>query len=170
MLFAVGKVVFSEISSKAYIIGKGMYFPNEEGTYMFLPLSSLQKVRSTNMPNTEYKQSIYDSFIKYMLDISIDEPVHLKVNVVAEFLGTTSKLERLKACRNSTAKLLPKHNKGTLISNIYDDYISDLDNIKSYLLGFGRACTILEPSTLVEEIKADITNALQNYAEEDFDV
>lgn len=169
-LFAVGKVVFSEMSSEAYIIGRGKSFAADEGSYMFLPLSSLQKANATNLTNTEYRNPIYDSFIKNMLDISVDRPVHLKANVFAEFLGTSSKLQRLKDCRYTSAKLLPKHEKDNLVANIYEDDISDVDKIKSYLLGFGRACTVLEPASLVDEIQNDIKLALKNYTEEGFNV
>ena len=105
-----------------------------------------------------------------MLDISVDRPVHLKATVFAEFLGTTSKLQRLKDCRYTSAKLLPKHEKDNLVANIYEDDISDVDKIKSYLLGFGRACTVLEPASLVDEIQNDIKLALKNYTEEGFNV
>ncbi len=165
--FAVGKVVFSEISGETYFLGKRVPI-NEKELYSHIPLSALNKVDSTSSPNLEYNKVKYSNFIHYMLDISVKEPVPFEATFATKYLNTERKLRRLTENRG-----VNNHTQGERIHPdelTYTDEISDFCTLKSYLLGFGRACVVKAPNLLAKEIKYEIEQALKNYQQEGFDV
>ncbi len=170
LLFSVGKIVYSEISGEVYILGKRYAHTDKTSEYDYLKLSLITSVSTTKKKNTEYNNVVYDDICNHMLDISTNKPIHLKAKFVADYLPTTQKLNRLYSSRSNSAKILPIHEGDKHIASYYEDDISDLELIKPYLMGYGRACTVLEPTNMSEDIKQDIMAALDSYSKEGYDV
>lgn len=168
--FAVGKVVYSELSGQAYIIGKEMSSKNSAGKYAFLPLSKLQRAASTDITNLEYDAPIYYDFIQRMLDISTCGAEKFEVEIHTEYLSTGAKIKRLHQNRGAISSIVDKHKDSKEIAIIYSDMISDWEKIEPYFMGYGRACTVKQPKALKNDIKKDLEQALENYRQEGFDV
>lgn len=164
--FSVGAVVYSAPSDAVYIIGKA------DDILTFIPLANVKTATPTSEINTEYitlnsiNERKYRAIINTMLDISVEEPTVVKAELVADFLPTQEKIKQLYLNRNKD-----KVQKSTHAKTVeYEDLISDVENIEPYLLGYGKACKILEPDTLKNKFVNTFENALEMYKQEGFDV
>ncbi len=170
-LFDVGAIVYSSISDEIYVLGKEKITSNDLGYYSYLPLSSITAAISQNKTNLEYGSEVYTNLINNMLDISVDRPSKISANVIVDYLPTERKIKTLCRNRGTVGQYTIHHDGVKKIKSItYTDRISDVNNIKSYFLGYGRACTVSEPEFLRNEIIAELKEALEQYKQEGFDV
>ena len=171
--FAIGLIVYSEESQQLYLLGRAKVSYEDEGIFSCLPLGDIQNISSTNYQNHEYGKAIYDEYYNSMINICLPDTHHVVVEFYADYLPTLTKLKRLHTTRcNSSLKEKHKNINGKLTTSsiVFEDEVSDLESLASYLRSFGRACKIIEPKELATTFKEEIEECLLAYKQEGFDV
>ena len=164
-ILGVGLIVYSEEKDDIFLLGQ-MYVHNEAvGKYAHIPLSSIHNIKDTNIINTEYKDSYYIQVYNTMFSISSQRSFKVEAEL-DKVCKVDEKYAQLASIRSKTCKIINSDISDTFT---YSDEASDTDTLKQYLLGFGRACTVLSPNFLRQEIKNDLESTLQAYVDAGFD-
>ena len=182
-LFAVGAIIYSSISDEIYVVGKIKSTAGDDGRMAYMALSSISTATETEYENTEYYElpqntKTYESLIESMLDISVDTPTKLKAEIVSSYLPTAAKIKRVidnrsqirKQNYDAVARYSSRHKNAVDNTIVYEDEISDIDTIKPFLLGFGRALKDISPDGLKIDIRDELEEALKRYEQEGFHV
>ena len=119
--------------------------------------TSIKDIKTTEYVNTIFQNEFYKKVTESMFCISVDEPVHVKV----EF-------ENLFQIKDKLSKLLVNRPNATLVVSgevlVYEDDISGLNDFARYLRRFGYSCKVIEPVELKDKMLESAERILDAYA------
>ena len=148
--FAVGNVVYSVDKDQMYLLGES------EGKKLVIPYGAILKIETTEQRDPVFRNEFYCRIVDTMFSISVEDPVHVKVEFDSIF-GIKEKLNRLLLNRPNAS--LTEDN-GVLY---YEDEISGMNDFAGYLRRFGYSCRVLEPEKLRDTMKESAHRILEAY-------
>ena len=123
---------------------------------MIINLANVIEVIKTDKPNNIFRSDKYLEMADAMFEISIDDPVHVKVRF-DDIPSIRHKLYRLKS--NTKKALVYKQGD----SLIYEDMMSGLSDFAHYLRRFGYGVEVIEPMVLRQQMKDSCESLLKMY-------
>ena len=161
VLFAVGMLLYSVEKDILYLIGEEYSQKNEAQTYPYsiINVSTISQIDETIVTHSCYHSAYYTELFHSMFSISIETPVHVKVEF-NRILNIERKIRLLTKQR--------KYAHCEILENkiIYTDKISGLSDFAMYLRKLGRSAHVIEPPVLRERMKDSVERTLQRYKEE----
>ncbi|MDD6157635.1 MAG: WYL domain-containing protein [Lachnospiraceae bacterium] len=154
--FFVGNVVYSVDKDQLYLLGEC------EGNRIIIQYGTINKIEIAEQRNCIFRNEFYRDIIDSMFSISVEEPVHVRVEFDHIF-AIKEKLNRLLVNRPKAS--LTEEN-GVLY---YEDEISGIYDFAAYLRRFGYNCRVLEPESLrgiMKESAQRIVDAYRQLEEE----
>lgn len=148
--FAVGNVVYSVDKDQLYLLGES------KGVRLIIQYGTVINIEATEQENHIFRNAFYRSIIDSMFSISVEDPVHVKVEFDNIF-AIREKLNRLRVNRPS-ARLTEEG--GVLY---YEDEVSGINDFAGYLRRFGYNCRVLEPERLRNIMKESARRILDAY-------
>lgn len=133
--FAVGNVVYSVDKDQLYLLGEC------EGNRLVIRYNTISQIEVTEQQNNIFRNDFYQDIVESMFSISVEEPVHVKVEFDNIF-AIREKLNRL-VLNRSKAKLNEERDM-----LYYEDEVSGITDLAGYLRRFGYNCRVLEPESL----------------------
>lgn len=148
--FAVGNVAYSVDKDQLYLLGECQ----EER--LIIRYNSILKIEVTDQKNTIFRNEFYCDIIESMFAISVEDPVHVKV----EF-------DNIFAIKEKVNRLILNRPKASLTENgttlCYEDEVSGLADFASYLRRYGSSCRVIEPESLKNLMKVSAQRILDAY-------
>lgn len=148
--FAVGNVVYSVDKDQLYLLGES------KGVRLIIQYGTVINIEATEQENHIFRNAFYRSIIDSMFSISVEDPVHVKVEFDNIF-AIREKLNRLRVNRPG-ARLTEEG--GVLY---YEDEVSGINDFAGYLRRFGYNCRVLEPERLRNIMKESARRILDAY-------
>ncbi len=148
--FAVGNVVYSVDKDQLYLLGES------KGVRLIIQYGTVINIEATEQENHIFRNAFYRSIIDSMFSISVEDPVHVKVEFDNIF-AIREKLNRLRVNRLG-ARLTEEG--GVLY---YEDEVSGINDFAGYLRRFGYNCRVLEPERLRNIMKESARRILDAY-------
>lgn len=150
-VFSIGNIVYSVEKDRVYLIVE-----REETPYIIY-YGSVKEIKPTEVENTVFQNDFYRKITDSMFSISIDPPVHVKVEFDNRF-----------QIKDKLSKLLANRTNASIEVNgdclIYEDEISGLNDFARYLRRYGYSCRVIEPEILKDKLLESAERILEAYA------
>ena len=150
ILFSVGNVVYSVDKDRLYLLGES------DDKRLIIQYGSIEKIEPTEQNNMVFRNKFYCDVVEYMFSISVDEPVHVKV----EF-------DNVFAIREKCNRLLQNRPYASITEDgpvfYYEDEVSGIYDFAGFLRRFGYNCRVLEPENLRNIMKESAQRILNAY-------
>ncbi len=147
---SVGNIVYSLEKDKVYLLG------HSKGKPMVITYQQIKSIRETKEDNKVFRNDFYKRLVNTMFGISVEEPVHVKV----EF-------DNREYIREKIGRILQNRPEAIITEGehvfIYEDNISGMHDFARYLRGYGSGCRVLEPKKLQNIMKQSAMRMLEFY-------
>jgi len=156
---------FHDDKIKAYIIHPLHFFKNNGGLYLFIKVASFNNIRTIAVERIatitetdeffEYPEEFNPAeLIDNAFNIIYDDPIDVKIWFSAE------QARYMKERKWSQNQSVEENDDGSIILSMST---SGSEEIKRWVLSYGRNAKVLEPEALRENILEDIKSAISNY-------
>ena len=150
---ALGLIVYNIEKDKIYLIGET---DNSKDT--IINADTIQEITATNIPCSTFFSEKYTKLFEEMISISIEEPIHISVDVA--IIGNTLNKFRVIHAQRPTS-LLTLHD--TFFT--YEDDIRGRSDFMPFLRSLGRALLRVSPTSLEQELTNSVEYTLFRYQE-----
>jgi len=148
--FAVGNIVYSVDKDQLYLLGEC------QGNRLIIRYSTILKIEVTEQQNNIFRNTFYSDIVENMFSISVEDPVHVKV----EF-------DNIFAIREKLNRLLMNRPNASLTESeeslCYEDEISGITDFAGYLRRYGYNCRVIEPESLRNLMRESAQRILDAY-------
>lgn len=149
---SVGNIVYSLEKDRVYLLG------HSKGKPMVIAYNQIQSIRATKEDNLVFRNDFYKKLVNTMFGISVEEPVHVKV----EF-------DNRDYIREKINRILKNRPEATISVEgkvfIYEDNVSGMHDFARYLRGYGSGCRVLQPKKLQNILRNGAKRTLDFYAQ-----
>lgn len=149
---SVGNIVYSLEKDRVYLLG------HSKGKPMVIAYNQIKSIRATSESNQVFRNDFYKRLVNTMFGISVEEPVHVKVEFDNR-IYIREKINRILKNRPEATVSV----EGNVF--IYEDNISGMHDFARYLRGYGSGCRVLQPKKLQNILKNGAQRTLEFYAQ-----
>lgn len=163
----VGMLVFSPVTNVLYLMGKIL----DVDIIKCIPVHRIQAIQELDTKNDIYHSPKYLEMLKYMFVPSDIEVGAAPIDVEVEFISfgnVPSKLVKLVETRQKYGAPAQLIKKDDVL--IYKDKIYNIADVQVYLRGFGRACKVIQPDKLRENMIGSAHRTLERYKKEGYEI
>lgn len=156
---ALSRIVCSPVSVIQNLTTHLLYIKDSENTYYRIDrIKSNIRILADCSDIDQYQPSSYQKYFWGTESQVHDDPIHVKLRILA---GTANIIEKIKsdtALRNETSKL---YQEGDYY--YYEDDILGIQDFRRWLRSYGSSITVLEPQSLINEITESALRTLSYY-------
>ncbi len=152
-LIKTGALIYSHEKDVLYLMGS-----NEKGDDTIINIAQIESLISSDFINADYNSAHFRKIIDEMFSISSEEPVDVEIWFDNVYRISDKVKEMAKHRKRATVVVEEKY-------IVYKDTVRGLNDLRNYLRQFGRACHVIKPKELEDEMRASVEKSLSGYCD-----